>query len=94
MKTPLLSIIVPNYNHAVFLPQRLDSIFNQTFQDFEVILLDDQSPDNSVEILQQYAQKYRDKVAHFITNDQNTGNPFVQWKKGIELARGEFIWIA
>ena len=43
---PLVSVIVPNYNHAPYLRQRLDSIFNQTFQDFEVIILDDCSTDN------------------------------------------------
>ncbi|MDX1939466.1 MAG: glycosyltransferase [Saprospiraceae bacterium] len=94
MNAPTVSIIVPNFNHAAYLPQRLDSIFNQTFQDFEVILLDDHSPDNSMEILQHYAETYRNKVAYLITNDQNSGNPFVQWKKGIELAKGDFIWIA
>jgi len=40
---PQISIIVPNYNHALFLKQRLDSIYNQTYQNFEVILLDDAS---------------------------------------------------
>ncbi len=89
-----VSVIVPNYNHAAYLPQRLDSIFNQTFSDFEVILLDDCSTDDSANILQQYAEKYENKVAHLVVNEQNTGNPFVQWKKGIELAKGELIWIA
>lgn len=93
--TPVVvSIVVPNYNHAAYLRQRLDSILNQTFQDFELILLDDRSTDNSVEILQHYVEHYSDKITHFIINDENSGNPFVQWKKGIELARGEFIWIA
>ncbi len=91
---PKISIIVPNYNHAPYLAQRLDSIFNQTFQDFEVILLDDASPDNSVDILQQYTENYKNKVAHLVVNKSNGGSPFLQWKKGIELAKGEFIWIA
>lgn len=94
MKTTPVSIIVPNYNHATYLPQRLDSIFNQTFSDFEVILLDDQSTDHSVEVLQKYAGQYTDKVTYCIVNEENSGSPFVQWKKGIELAQGEFIWIA
>lgn len=91
---PAVSIIIPNYNHAPFLAQRLDSVFQQTFQDFEVILLDDTSTDNSLEILSAYAAKYADKVAHFIINEKNSGSPFRQWKKGIELAKGEYIWIA
>ena len=51
---PLVSVIVPNYNHAPYLRQRLDSIFNQTFHDFEVIILDDCSTDNSIEIIEEY----------------------------------------
>lgn len=52
---PLVSIIVPNYNHALYLRERLDSIYSQTYKKFEVILLDDASSDNSVEILTEYA---------------------------------------
>lgn len=87
-----VSIIVPNYNHARFLSQRLDSIFNQTYKDFEVILLDDCSTDHSVEILNTYAD--RPEVSHFIINKNNSGSPFIQWKKAIDLARGKYIWIA
>ena len=64
---PLVSIIIPNYNHALYLKERLDSIFNQTFQDFEVILLDDCSTDTSREVLAEYAKK--DKVSHCIFNE-------------------------
>lgn len=60
---PKKSIIVPNYNHAKYLPKRLDSIVNQTFQNFEVILLDDCSTDNSLEIIEEYAKGPR--VTHF-----------------------------
>ena len=62
-----VSVIVPNYNHAAFLPKRLESIFNQTYQDFEVILLDDASTDTSVEVLSQYAD--HPKVTHFVVNE-------------------------
>ena len=89
---PLVTIIIPNYNHSIFLNERLDSVFNQTYQDFEVILLDDASTDNSVEILDQY--KNLPKVSHFIVNKENSGNPFKQWNKGIALAKGDYIWIA
>jgi glycosyltransferase involved in cell wall biosynthesis len=87
-----VSIIVPNYNHAKFLSLRLDSIFNQTFQDYEVILLDDASTDGSIEILNKYSN--HEKVTHFVVNEENSGSPFTQWRKGIELAKGELIWIA
>lgn len=88
----MVSIIVPNYNHARFLKKRLNSIFNQTYQDFEVILLDDASTDDSCDILKQYST--HEKVSHFIVNESNSGSPFRQWAKGLELARGEYIWIA
>jgi glycosyltransferase involved in cell wall biosynthesis len=89
---PLVSIIIPNYNHEQFLMQRLDSILNQTFQDFEIILLDDCSTDKSNEIIKKYDK--HPKVSHCLFNKVNSGNTFVQWNKGIKLAVGEFIWIA
>ncbi len=87
-----VSIIVPNYNHAPYLHKRLESVFNQSYQDFEVILLDDCSTDNSVKILEKYAN--HPKVSHFIINEENSGSPFKQWRKGVALAEGEYIWIA
>ena len=92
LERPMISVILPNYNHANFLPERLHSIFNQTYTDFEVIILDDSSTDNSVTILNEY--KSHPKLSHFIVNDNNTGSPFLQWKKGIDLAKGKYIWIA
>lgn len=89
---PLISVIVPNYNHGKFLNKRLDSIFTQTYKNFEVILLDDCSIDNSREILSKYSHDKR--VSHCIFNETNSGNTFAQWEKGISLAKGEFIWIA
>ncbi len=92
MKVPVVSIIVPNYNHSQFLQQRLDSIFNQSFQNFEIVLLDDASTDNSREILLKFQDHV--KVSHVIINRVNSGSPFKQWQKGIDLAIGEYIWIA
>ena len=89
---PQVSVIVPNYNHAPYLRQRLDSIFNQTFQDFEVIILDDCSTDNSKEVIEEY--RNRSQVSHVVYNETNSGSPFKQWAKGFDLAQGEYIWIA
>lgn len=89
---PKVSVIVPCYNHAKYLPQRLESIINQTFTDIEIIILDDCSTDNSWEIIQNYAANK--KVSHTILNPKNSGSPFVQWQKGVDLAQGEYIWIA
>lgn len=88
----IVSIIVPNYNHATYLRQRLDSIYNQTFQDFEVIILDDCSTDNSKEIIEEY--RNRQQTSHIVYNDVNSGSPFKQWAKGFDLVQGEYIWIA
>lgn len=88
----VVSIIVPNYNHDKYLKERMDSIFAQTYQNFEVIILDDCSTDNSLKILDQY--KDHAKVTHFIVNKENSGSVFRQWNKGISLASGKFIWIA
>ena len=88
----MVSIILPNYNHSVYLKERLDSIFNQTHQNFEVILLDDCSTDGSLKILEPY--KRHPTVSHFIVNTQNSGSPFKQWQKGLKLAKGHYVWIA
>ena len=89
---PTVSVIVPNYNYARYLNARIDSILKQTFQDFELILLDDCSTDNSREVLESY--RNNPHVSHIIFNEQNSGSPFIQWMKGIELAKGKYIWIA
>lgn len=89
---PKVSVIIPNYNHGRFLEQRIDSVLNQTFQDFEVILLDDRSTDNSKEIFAKYIN--HPKLNHIIFNDINSNSTFKQWNKGIDLAAGEYIWIA
>ena len=88
---PTVSVIVPNYNHARFLQRRIDSILAQTFQDFELILLDDCSTDESRSILSEYATHPRVR-AEF--NDVNSGSPFKQWNKGVRLAQGKYVWIA
>lgn len=87
-----VSIIVPNYNYATYLQARINSILNQSFQNFELILLDDASTDNSANILHNYQNNPH--VTHIVINESNTGSPFQQWFKGINLAQGEYIWIA
>ena len=91
-KAPLVSVIIPNYNHASYLPQRIESVLAQTYQDFELIILDDCSTDHSRVIISQYAKQ--DERIQTIFNPTNSGSPFVQWNKGASLAEGEYIWIA
>jgi len=90
---PLVSVIVPNYNHAAYLEERLQSIYGQSYDHIEVILLDDASTDDSRRILQTWADRHPDRTrCHF--NEENSGGVFYQWKKGLSLARGELVWIA
>lgn len=89
-----VSVIVPNYNHARYLKQRIQSILNQTYQNFELIILDDNSPDDGAS--RKIIEQYRDDphVAHVVYNSVNSGSPFKQWEKGINIAKGEYVWIA
>jgi glycosyltransferase involved in cell wall biosynthesis len=89
---PTVSVIVPNYNHAKYLEQRLESILKQTYRNFEVIILDDCSTDNSREIIERY--RSNGKVNKIVFNSENGGTSYKQWYKGIEYAQGELIWIA
>lgn len=89
---PKVSVIIPNYNHAPFLEKRIESILNQSFQDFELLILDDCSTDFSIEIITKY--KNHPKVSHVFLNESNSGSPFGLWQYGIEKAKGEYIWIA
>ena len=91
--SPLISVVVPNFNHAPFLRQRLETIYNQSYKNFEVILLDDASTDNSRDILKNFYELHRDNT-RLIFNERNSGRVFHQWQKGIAAARGELIWIA
>jgi glycosyltransferase involved in cell wall biosynthesis len=90
---PLISIIVPNFNHEKYLALRLDSIYSQTYQNFEVILLDDASTDRSIDVLTRY-QKAHPQNTRLVVNENNSGGVFHQWTKGLQLAQGDIVWIA
>ncbi len=89
---PEVSVIIPNYNHASFLIERIESVLRQTYTDFELIILDDASTDNSHTIIETYST--HPKVSHIAYNETNSGSPFRQWRKGVELAKGDWVWIA
>lgn len=87
MNNPLISIIIPAYNVKQYLPVCLSSIEQQTYQNFEVILIDDGSKDSTGEICETIAAKdNRFKVIH-----QKNQGVSVARNKGIEVARGEYI---
>ena len=89
-----ISVIIPNYCHAKYLTQRIECVLNQTYQNFELIILDDCSPDNgeSMAVIEKYGNDAH--VSHIVYNTENSGSTFKQWSKGINLAKGEYIWIA
>lgn len=85
---PKVSIIVPVYNEEEYVSTCLDSLINQTLDDIEIILIDDNSTDNSLNILLDYAKKYPNiKVYH---NEKNIGQGASR-NRGLSLATGEYI---
>lgn len=83
---PKVSVIMPVYNAEKYLREAIDSILNQTFRDFEFIIIDDGSGDSSVDIV----RNYDDRRIHFYQNEQNMGVA-ATLNKGIDLANGEYI---
>ena len=88
---PKVSVIIPNYNYARYLRKRFESILNQTFQDFEIIYLDDASTDDSNYVFSHFKG---DKRIREILNKKNSGNTYIQWNRGVRAAKGDYIWIA
>jgi len=87
---PLVSVVVPNYNYAHHLERRLESIFDQTFQDFEIIVQDDGSTDGSLEVLERFSSRRHLRV---VAHPENRG-VFEMWRRGLEQASGELVWMA
>jgi glycosyltransferase involved in cell wall biosynthesis len=88
MNNRLLSIIIPNYNNELTIKDTIDSILNNNYKDFEIIIIDDCSTDNSVEIIQ---NNYSDNpLIKLYINDQNYGT-FYGRNKGILLSKGYYI---
>lgn len=90
---PLVSVIIPMYNAARYIGECLDSLLAQTFQNFEVIVVNDCSTDNSIAIVENYALKFngRLKLSHM---EKNICSPSAPRNKGIVLSRGEYVFLA
>lgn len=86
-KSPLISVIIPCFNTAKYLPETLDSLFNQTLQDFEVIAIDDGSSDNTLQILKEYEQKYSNMK---VLTQQNQ-YCIIARMNGIQFAQGKYL---
>lgn len=90
---PRVSAIVPNYRYARYLHERLKTVAGQTLPLFELIVLDDASPDDSAQVAREFLWQC-DLPWRLEVNPANSGNVFRQWRKGLELARGDYVWIA
>lgn len=88
MKKPKLSIIVPVYNVEQYLKRCLNSIFNNTFQDFELIIINDGSTDKSEDVILEFVDKYKDKIIYL--SKKNAGVSIAR-NDGIKKARGNYI---
>ncbi|MES0002677.1 glycoside hydrolase family 99-like domain-containing protein [Mesorhizobium sp. M0051] len=91
--SPRVSVIVPNYNYARYLGARLSSIVDQTIRPYELIVLDDASIDESVDVIEQFLADC-DIPCRLVVNAENSGSVFRQWMRGVEMARGDYVWIA
>ncbi len=93
-----VSVILPNYNYGHYLSSRIDEILDQTYPISELIILDDASTDNSIEIIKEKYPEIKkrcpDLKIKILVNETNSGNVFSQWQKGIKLATSDYIWIA
>ena len=92
MELPKISVIIPMYNAEKYIGDCLDSLLAQTFRQFEVIVVNDGSTDNSVEVVQSYIPKFgrRLRIAHM---KKNSGSPGEPDNLGISLSRGEYLYI-
>ncbi len=85
---PSVTVFIPTYNRAHFLPAAIDSILQQTFSDFELLIVDDGSSDGTVEMLEGYRNS--DRRVRVERNATNLGSPRTR-NRGLDLARGDFI---
>lgn len=88
MQNELVSIITPVYNAEKYLKQTIESVQKQTYQNYELILVDDKSTDNSLEIIKQYA-KENDKIKYYKL-EQNSGTAIAR-NKALNMSKGRFI---
>ena len=86
MSNPLVSVCIPTYRGAAFLAAAIDSVLNQTYQHFEIWILDDNSPDDTQAIV----SRYTDSRITYIRNEKNLG-PQGNWNRCLEVAQGKYF---
>ena len=89
LRRPTVSVIIPTYNRAHLLERSIQSVLDQTYQDFELIVVDDGSTDNTEEIV----ARFGDDRIRYIRRNQSSGSPAAPTNTGIKAARGEYIAI-
>lgn len=88
----LVSVIIPMYNAKDYIGECLNSLLRQTFQDFEVIVVDDCSTDNSVEIVKDYMPKFGERLLLSKTETNSGGGGYVPRNIGLNLSNGDYIF--
>lgn len=88
MRTPQVSVIIPCYNRAYIIRRAINSVLHQTFQDFEIIVVDDGSTDNTEEIIREFQEN--DRRIRYFCHDKNKGGSSAR-NTGIKLAKGQYI---
>src|ERR1700691_732220 len=86
--TPRISVVVPAYNAAVYLPHAIDSVLAQTYPDWEIVIVDDGSTDNTCAVVDSYRPTLQDKLQYI--HQPNRGVSAAR-NTGIRAARGQFI---
>src|SRR5438067_4592288 len=86
--TPTVSFIVPCYKLGHLLPDCVNSILGQTYADFEILIMDDCSPDSTPEV----AASFCDNRVKHVRNNPNLGH-LKNYNKGIQMARGKYVWL-
>lgn len=88
-----VSVVIPNYNYEHYIIERIKSVLEQTYPIYEIIVLDDCSSDNSDFLIKNYLKDIEIPYV-YDRNLENSGSVFKQWRKGIDMASGDLIWIA
>lgn len=87
---PKISVIMSSYNRTQYIKEAIESILNQTYQDFELIIIDDCSKKETQDVIEKYAQN--DERIIFLKNDRNIGQALTR-NRGLEIAKGDYIAI-
>lgn len=88
---PAISVIIPLYNDEKYIGACLESLLAQTFSNFEVVVVDDCSTDNSVEIVENYMSKFGEKLT-LLHTEENSGGGALPRNKGLYFSRGEYVF--